>query len=169
MKNIYLIGFMGSGKTTIGKKLSSSLNLNFIDTDNEIERRNLMSIKDIFRIKGELFFRNEEAKLIKDISKLKNTIISTGGGLPCYNNLIENLNDSGITIYLNYDIDTLYQKLKNDDIRPLLNKKENEFKIYIKDLLFERKKHYNKSKHNILCNNLKKDIILRQINSLIVS
>lgn len=160
---------MGSGKTTIGKKLSSSLNLNFIDTDNEIEKRNLMSIKDIFRTKGELFFRNEEAKVIQDISKLKNTIISTGGGLPCYNNLIETLNDSGITIYLNYDIDTLYQRLKNDDTRPLLNKKENEFKIYIKDLLFERKKYYNKSKHNILCNNLKKDIILRQINSLIVS
>ena len=71
MPNIYLIGFMGSGKSTLGTLLSNSLNFNFIDTDKLIEKRNSMSISNIFKTKGELFFRNEETKIIKEIIKLK--------------------------------------------------------------------------------------------------
>ena len=108
MPNIYLIGFMGSGKSTLGTLLSNSLNFNFIDTDKLIEKRNSMSISNIFKTKGELFFRNEETKIIKEIIKLKKTIVSTGGGMPCFNNNIETLNKYGKTIYLDYDIESLY-------------------------------------------------------------
>jgi|TARA_B110000263_G_scaffold35016_1_gene26773 shikimate kinase len=170
MSNIYLIGFMGSGKTTIGNALSAILNFDFLDTDKEIEKRNLISIKDIFKTKGESFFRNEEAKIIKNIPKLKNTVIATGGGFPCFNNHIDILNSLGTTIYLSYDIETLYLRLKNNDNRPLINEEnQKELKSYIKNLLSERIKTYNKSKHTILCNNLTVNEILREINSLIIS
>jgi len=170
MSNIYLIGFMGSGKTTIGNALSAILNFDFLDTDKEIEKRNLISIKDIFKTKGESFFRNEEAKIIKNIPKLKNTVIATGGGFPCFNNHIDILNSLGTTIYLSYDIETLYLRLKNNDNRPLINEEnQKELKSYIKNLLSERITTYNKSKHTILCNNLTVNEILREINSLIIS
>ena len=170
MSNIYLIGFMGSGKTTIGNALSAILNFDFLDTDKEIEKKNLISVKNIFKTKGESFFRNEEAKIIQNTAKLKDTVIATGGGLPCFNNHIDILNNLGTTIYLSYDIETLYLRLRNDDNRPLINKgNQKELKSYIKNLLSERRKTYNKSKYTILCNNLTVNEILREINSLIIS
>ena len=123
MPNIYLVGFMGSGKSTLGILLSNRLNFRFMTADKLIEKRNSMSISNMFKTKGELFFRNEEKKIIHEIIKLNKTIVSTGGGLPCFNNNIETLNKNGKTIYLDYDIETLYLRLKEDNKRPLLNNK----------------------------------------------
>jgi shikimate kinase len=167
MPNIYLIGFMGSGKSTLGILLSNSLNFNFIDTDELIEKRNSMSISNIFKTKGELFFRNEEKKIIKEIIKLNKTIVSTGGGMPCFNNNIETLNKYGKTIYLDYDIESLYLRLKEDNKRPLLSNKS--LKKDIQELLNTRRKIYNKCNYTILCKNLNQDEVLREINSLIIS
>ena len=167
MPNIYLVGFMGSGKSTLGILLSNSLNFNFIDTDKLIEKRNSMSISNIFKTKGELFFRNEETKIIKAIIKLNKTIVSTGGGMPCFNNNIETLNKHGKTIYLDYDIDSLYLRLKDDNKRPLLNNKS--LKRKIQELLNIRREIYNKCNYTILCQNLNQDEVLREINALIIS
>ena len=167
MPNIYLVGFMGSGKSTLGILLSNTLNFNFIDTDKLIEKRNSMSISNMFKTKGELFFRDEEKKILKEIIKLNKTIISTGGGMPCFNNNIETLNKHGKTIYLDYDIETLYLRLKKDNNRPLLNNKS--LKKNIQELLNTRREIYNKCNYTILCKNLNQDEILREINSLIIS
>ena len=158
---------MGSGKSTLGILLSNSLNFNFIDTDKLIEKRNSMSISNIFKTKGELFFRNEETKIIKAIIKLNKTIVSTGGGMPCFNNNIETLNKHGKTIYLDYDIDSLYLRLKDDNKRPLLNNKS--LKRKIQELLNIRREIYNKCNYTILCKNLNQDEVLREINALIIS
>ena len=158
---------MGSGKSTLGILLSNSLNFNFIDTDELIEKRNSMSISNIFKTKGELFFRNEEKKIIKEIIKLNKTIVSTGGGMPCFNNNIETLNKYGKTIYLDYDIESLYLRLKEDNKRPLLSNKS--LKKDIQELLNTRRKIYNKCNYTILCKNLNQDEVLREINSLIIS
>ena len=167
MPNIYLVGFMGSGKSTLGILLSNRLNFNFIDTDKLIEKRNSMSISNMFKTKGELFFRNEEKKIIHEIIKLNKTIVSTGGGLPCFSNNIETLNKNGKTIYLDYDIETLYLRLKEDNKRPLLNNKF--LKNDIQELLNARREVYNKCNYTILCKNLNQDEVLREINALIIS
>ena len=99
MDNIYLVGFMGSGKSTLGKKLSEIKNYKFIDTDKEIEKINSMTINQIFKNFDESFFRQEELSLLKTILKQKKTIISTGGGFVCFNNIMKTIKKNGISIY----------------------------------------------------------------------
>ena len=171
MKNIFLVGFMGSGKSSIGKRLSKKLNLNHLDTDRIIEKQNSMSIKEIFNNKDEKFFRKEEFKLITSLSKTKNQIISTGGGLFCDNDIIKCINVNGISIYLKYSSEILYERLKsNNEDRPILTHiKNEELKYFIDYLLDEREKYYRKSTITIECNNLKEEDILRKINSLIIT
>ena len=171
MKNIFLVGFMGSGKSSIGKSLSQKLNLNHLDTDRIIEKQNSMSIKEIFKNKDEKFFRHEEFKLITSLSKTKNQIISTGGGLFCNNDIIKFINKNGISIYLKYSSEILYERLKsNNEDRPILTHiKNEELKSFIDNLLAERDKYYKKSTITVNCNDLKKEEILRKINSLFVT
>ena len=171
MKNIFLVGFMGSGKSSIGKRLSKKLNLNHLDTDRIIEKQNSMSIKEIFNNKDEKFFRKEEFKLITSLCKTKNQIISTGGGLFCNNDIVKYINENGISIYLKYSSEILYERLKsNNEDRPKLAHIKNEkLKSFIDDLLSERDKYYRKSTITIECNDLKKEEILRKINSLIIT
>ena len=171
MKNIFLVGFMGSGKSSIGKRLSKKLNLNHLDTDRIIEKQNSMSIKEIFNNKDEKFFRKEEFKLITTLSKTKNQIISTGGGLFCNNDIVKYINENSISIYLKYSSEILYERLKsNNEDRPILTHiKNEELKYFIDDLLGERDKYYKKSTITIECNDLTKEEILRKINSLIIT
>ena len=162
---------MGSGKTTIGRNISKDLNLSFLDTDKEIEERNCLSINDIFNKKGEAFFRQEEQKIVNKIINLENTIIATGGGLPCFNNNIDLLNKYGCTIYLKCDKKLLYNRLLADKKnRPLIKDfNHKELQEYINNLLTKREKHYKKSKHTIICKDLDTNKLLRQINSLILT
>ncbi len=160
---------MGSGKTTIGKKLSKNLNLKFLDTDKIIEKKNSMSINQIFNIKGEKYFRNEEKKIFKEFDNHKKTIISTGGGFISNQNMIDLINKNNFTIYLKYELDSLYDRLLSDKKnRPLIKKLTKiELKKYIEKLLASREKIYSKCKVVIKCENLNNDEILRQINSTI--
>lgn len=97
---IYLIGYMGSGKSTLGKGLAKTLGISWIDLDTEIESRYKVSIPDFFRKYGEKAFREVEHKVLNDIALIPDIVVSTGGGVPCFNNNMELMNKTGLTIYL---------------------------------------------------------------------
>lgn len=141
-KNIVLIGFMGSGKTSIGKKLSLVLKREFIDTDDFIEKREGMSINEIFEKKGESEFRKMEKELYKRFSKPKKKIIATGGGVIKNPANIANLKKGGVIIYLKSSPEKIAQNLKFDNTRPILQVPDKEGKI--RELLEEREPFYNK-------------------------
>ena len=108
---VYLIGYMGAGKSTITKLLANKFQLPFYDTDQEIEKNEKRSISDIFKKEGELYFRMLETEILKSINQ--NSIISCGGGLPIYNNNMELINSKGISIYLKASVNLLFDRLKN--------------------------------------------------------
>lgn len=97
---IYLIGYMGSGKSTLGKGLAKALGISWIDLDTEIESRYKISIPDFFNKYGETAFRDVENKVLKEIASTPDLVISTGGGVPCFHNNMELMNQTGITIFL---------------------------------------------------------------------
>ncbi len=121
MKNIYLVGFMGSGKSTVGRILAEKLNLNFVDVDQLIEEEKKMKISDIFKKKGEKYFRELERKRIKDLSKKENLVISTGGGLGANRENIELMKKTGLVVWLDVSLDEIIKRCKGDKNRPLLN------------------------------------------------
>lgn len=148
-QRIFLIGFMGAGKTTLGKKIAHRSGLPFLDIDQEIENHFQLSINAIFEKYGEPFFRKEESKmLIQIINKYPKAIISVGGGLPCFNKNMELMNNAGITCYLQRPAKELFHRLEKDTKnRPLLlNKSKEELLQFIQDKLSEREVFYNKSK-----------------------
>ena len=119
--NIALIGFMGSGKTTVGKALARNLEMKFVDIDSEIIKLEKKSVNDIFKENGEEYFRELERKIIIKESKDNNIIISTGGGVIVDNSNIKKLKETSFVVYLNCDIDCIYNRVKNKKHRPLLN------------------------------------------------
>ncbi len=141
--HIYLIGFMGAGKTTIGKLLAEELRLDFLDLDDAIEQEAGFSIPEIFKMKGEEFFRQLESKALQSISSSPAKVIATGGGavLAETNRLV--MKNSGISIYLNWPVDVLFDRIRHSQNRPLLRNpsKENLFD-YIQKMLNERQPLY---------------------------
>lgn len=140
--NIVLCGFMGSGKTTVGKQLSQQIGLNFIDTDNYIENATGLTVSKIFEIYGEKFFRKLEQDCIKVISNLNPVIISTGGGSILEPNNIYNLKKNGKIFFLNANINSIISRLTYDLInqRPLIKNKNS-----IKELFLVRQDDYFKA------------------------
>ena len=172
-KKLFLVGFMATGKTTIGKRLSSKLNLPFFDSDKEIELALGCSINEYFRTNGESKFRAIEEKII--IEKIKNNkdnnfIMSLGGGAYLNYNIRELINCVGISIWLNGNIDIIYNRLKKSkNERPLMvtfNTKEK-----LEKLLKERMLYYQKADIKVNIINTSKDnmsdIILNQIEEYI--
>jgi shikimate kinase len=144
MGNVILIGFMGCGKTTIGYKLSYRLRKAVIDTDKEIEKEEKRSISDIFAAEGEEYFREQETACLRRLTKtVNNQIISVGGGLPMREINRELMHRLGQVVYLRAKAETIYQRLKNDTTRPLLQGKNPQEKI--KALLAERKENYERA------------------------
>ena len=135
--NIVLVGFMGSGKTTIGKLLAKSLGFSFIDTDAEIEKEEGISVAQIFEMKGEEYFRELESAFIKNFRQSK-CIIATGGGLPCHKDNMEKLKVLGTVLFINTPYDSIIERLKlNRDSRPLLqsglgNEKDELLSLFLK-------------------------------------
>ncbi|SRR5258705_9653113 len=118
---IFLVGFMGSGKSTLGKKLSELMNVSFIDLDSKIEESEGKSVSKIFKGSGEEYFRNLEAETLRKTSRIRNAVIATGGGAPCFNNNMEWMNENGVTVYLKAEPGELYHRLlKERETRPLL-------------------------------------------------
>jgi len=166
---VYLIGFMGVGKTTLAKLLSEQLQLPFLDTDLEIERQEERSIAEIFKIECELYFRMLETELLKQYNS--NGIVACGGGLAIHNNNMKLINSKGISIYLKASSNHLYNQLKDDKkSRPLIaNITNEEFKLDIKKELKNRSAFYELAQHTILVDDKNKADILREVNSLICS
>jgi len=118
--NIILIGFMGAGKTSVGRKLANRLGYFFLDTDQQIEKQQSCTIEEIFRYAGESTFRDLETKLLENLQNVHNTILSTGGGMFLRSENQEILKGIGKTVYLQVDRETLKQRLQCDQHRPLL-------------------------------------------------
>tara|TARA_B100001250_G_scaffold298520_1_gene260017 strand:- start:5321 stop:5854 length:534 start_codon:yes stop_codon:yes gene_type:complete len=131
--NIYLVGPMGSGKTTIGNELAKELDLNFYDSDKEIELKTGVEIPYIFEKEGEVGFRIREMQIIQDLTKLKSIVLSTGGGSIISEKVRENLKNTGIIIFLEASIEKQLLQTSYNDNRPLLedgDKRSNLEKIY---------------------------------------
>lgn len=141
-KNIVLIGFMGSGKTSVGKKLSIDLKREFIDMDAFIEKKEGMSVNEIFEKKGEAYFRNAEKELCIRFAVPKSKIIATGGGVIKSDENVENLKKGGVIIYLKSTPKQIAHNLRYDNTRPLLAGGNKEEKIA--NLMAEREPIYNK-------------------------
>lgn len=151
MNNIILIGFMGSGKTTVGKLIASKKNMQFIDMDLEIEKLEKKTINQIFSENGESYFRKKEKEILSYVCSLENVVISTGGGIIENNDNIEILKKQECVIWLDGNVDTILNNLKNEiDKRPKI-KETNNLEKSIKELLNRR---YNKYEEvsNIIVN-----------------
>ncbi len=149
MSVIILIGFMGCGKSTFGKKLAKKLNYQFMDADDAIEARYKLKIKDIFSQFGEAHFRKLEEKFILELDKEQNIVLATGGGMPCFGKNMKLLNQLGVTFYLQRPIPELVNRLINAKRpRPLIQgKNQSELTEFIQELLPKREVYYLKSHH----------------------
>ncbi len=149
--NFFLLGYMGSGKSTIGKQLSAKLSYDFVDLDSYIETQENASISEIFKTKGEIYFRKIETKYLKEVSEFKiATIIALGGGTPCYGNnmeIIKNAADAK-SIYLKLSIPNLVNRLFDEKgKRPLIAHITTKEALteFIGKHLFERSAYYSES------------------------
>jgi len=165
MATIYLIGFMGSGKSTIGKQLAAKLNYSFIDLDKYIEESNGFTINELFEIKGEKEFRNNEFNALKKIAGTPNAVIACGGGTPCYYNNMELMNSTGITIYIKMSAKMLADRLKNSKTeRPLVaNKNDEDLLDYINKTLEKREDFYHQATYTVKG----KDINIKELQSFL--
>ncbi|NUM51783.1 MAG: shikimate kinase [Flavobacteriales bacterium] len=144
-KNIFLVGFMGSGKTSIGSLLAQKLNYNFIDTDEEIEKQSKLSITDLFKEKGEQFFREREKEVLQQILVNESTtVIATGGGMPCFYENMEKMLREGVVIYLKCSPEEIAKRVLVKNSRPLLNAKGNMLG-HIQEMLSVRENIYSKA------------------------
>jgi shikimate kinase len=153
---VFLIGFMGSGKTTIGKKLANYLKYEFVDLDKLIEERAGMSIADYFATHGEDEFRKLEQDVLQNTHYPDNVIVATGGGTPTYNDNMEWMNENGKVAYLSLTPRALASRLENSSTeRPLIkNLKGEELVGFITAKLEEREPFYNQSKSVISASDL---------------
>ncbi|HVU57285.1 MAG TPA: shikimate kinase [Puia sp.] len=145
---IFLIGFMGSGKTHWGKLLSAKLQLPFRDLDTLIVEKEQRSVQDIFAEQGEEYFRYEEKEMLEDlVGKEENFILSCGGGTPCFFNNIEFMKKSGKVVWLNTSVDVLKERLLKERMsRPLIREVNDEdLKRFIIRKLSERKMYYEQA------------------------
>jgi shikimate kinase len=151
MKRIILIGYMGAGKTTIGKALSKELDIPFYDLDWYIENRMRKTIKQIFDERGEEGFRKIEHNMLHEVAEFEDVIISCGGGTPCSFDNMDYMNLQGDTVYLKASPEVLYGHLKmGKTVRPLLlNKTQEEMKTFIEEQLKQREKYYSKAKYTL--------------------
>lgn len=147
MVRVYLIGYMGVGKTTVGKKLAKLLNKNFIDLDRYIESKYHQTIGEIFAEKGEKEFRLVEEKALREVSQIEDVVVSTGGGAPCFFNNMEVMNRTGITVYIHAEPEELASRLvASKNVRPIIaGKSFDELVPFIGGHLSDREKFYNQA------------------------
>jgi shikimate kinase len=148
---IYLLGYMGCGKSTIGKKLAARLSCGFIDLDGYIEQREGRSISEMFEQKGETAFREYEHAALLEVSQMEKMVVATGGGTPCFENNLELINKTGTSIYLEMEAATLVNRIWNAKTsRPLVrNMNKEELMLFVKGHLQSRQDFYRKAHYTI--------------------
>ena len=160
-KNLVLIGMMGSGKSTIGYLLAKKLKFLFIDIDKNIEKNEETTISNIFKEKGEKYFRDIEEKITLDVLKKKsNCVISLGGGAFINKNIQELVLKKNISFWLKWKNSTIIKRLKNVNKRPLIKEMNHK---QIVNLNTERSKLYSKANYILECDNLNKNEIIKKI------
>lgn len=147
MKRIFLIGYMGAGKTTVGKDLSKRLGLSFIDLDCYIEGRYLKTVGQLFAERGEEAFREIERKMLREVAMFEDVLVSTGGGAPCFFDNMEFMNACGTTVYLQVSVNELTKRLEvGKHTRPVLKGRSGEsLKLFISENLEKRNPYYTKA------------------------
>ena len=163
-KNLVLLGMMGVGKSTLGKIVANKQKIEFIDTDEVIEMQNSMTVAEIFKKKGEKFFRNEEEKEVLKSLQNEHCVIALGGGAFMNTVLRESILKNAISIWLDVNIKTLNKRIKRNIKRPLLNVKNNLRKL--EELYEKRRKIYKLANHKISCDGLEKEDIINKIITL---
>ncbi|MBO6590482.1 MAG: shikimate kinase [Muricauda sp.] len=168
---IVLLGYMASGKSTVGRLLARQLGISFVDLDDYIEQHQKKSIKDIFSEKGEIFFRKLEHQMLKEVlDSLTAVVLSTGGGTPCYANNMETiLQQSDNSIYLNHSIPVLVERItKEKEHRPLVkNIPDNDLPEFVGKHLFERRSFYMQAEHRVDCDPLSAEEVVAEIKKLL--
>lgn|SRR3989338_6312484 len=148
MKNIVLIGFMGAGKSVVAKKLATVLKRDAVSIDDLIVAQEKRPIADIFRDSGEGYFRKAEKGVVKKVSEKDNLIIDCGGGVVLAKENVDHLRKNGIVFYLSASAAVIYERVKNEQHRPLLNVTNPQAKI--SELLGQRQPYYEKAAHFIV-------------------
>ena len=161
MNNIYIVGFMGTGKTAVGKVLAKRMGLKFIDLDDRIEETQGSKIADIFAKKGEAYFREAEAKALQDIAAQTGLVAACGGGIVLNKNNIETMDNSGDIFCLDASVEVIYERIKNASHRPLLNVEDPKGKI--EELLDRRARFYTKIEHHIDTSDFTIDEVVQRI------
>jgi shikimate kinase len=164
---IFLIGFSGSGKSYWGKRWAEAYKMTHVDLDDLIEQSEGMSIAEIFAGKGEQYFREKEKQILDHYSNDENTIISCGGGTPCFGDNIDLMNSSGMTVYLRAGADFLHERLMNEAAaRPLIsNLSDADLLFYITNKLAEREPEYLKAKIILNAEDLSNDSLYNALTS----
>ena len=165
---IYLIGYMGCGKTTLGKKLAAALKLSFIDLDTFLEEKYFRTIPQIFAEEGEAGFRLKEQKVLHEVASFDNIIVATGGGAPCFFNNMELMNNTGYCIFLDIDTSTLVKRLINAKTeRPIIKgKSADELHHFIEEMMLKRRPYYEKAKYILKDSEIKPQQVIELIEDL---
>lgn len=142
--NIFLVGFMGCGKSSLGKRLALRLNYRFLDLDEEIERQAGLSISEIFKRDGEHYFRQLEANILRQVEKSVPTVVATGGGTPCHFDNMDYINSNGVSVFLRMSPKSLAWRLENTHKnRPLIANMQGEGLLqFVETKLAEREQFY---------------------------
>ncbi|MDP2888370.1 MAG: shikimate kinase [Bacteroidota bacterium] len=159
---IYLIGYMGCGKTTLGRKLAATLNLTFIDLDTFLEEKYFRTIPQIFKEEGEAEFRRKEQNVLHEVSTFDDVIVATGGGAPCFFDNMDVMNNTGFCIFLDVDTDSLVSRLIHAKTeRPIIKgKSPDELHHFIDEMMLKRRPFYEKARYILKGSEIKPDQVI---------
>lgn len=166
MKPLFLVGYMGCGKSTIGRKLARALHLPFVDTDNCVEEREGATVFDIFHYEGEERFREIERAVLEEVARAQTSIISTGGGLPAWGDNMARMNELGRTIYLKRSAENIasrlspYGRQKRPRLRGL---NDEELVVFMREDMARRDPFYSQARQVVACEGKSDDEIIREI------
>lgn len=154
---IFLVGYMGSGKSTLGRSVARKMMMKFCDMDSLIESREGKSVSEIFAEHGESYFRSVERAVLEGFSVADNLVIATGGGVPCFGDNMALMNKKGMTIYISVKAGILASRLANSkSSRPILaNKSSEELKAFVEQMLSEREPFYREAAYIVEGDNIK--------------
>lgn len=163
---VFLVGYMGCGKSTLGRQMAQDMGCEFFDTDEMVEKEEGSAISDIFARKGEDAFRMMERKAIKSLEGRENAVVSTGGGLPCFGDNMAFLNKIGFTVYIDVPVNTLIDRIaRTGSKRPLLAQKSGqELDAYVRESVLAREPFYKQAKMKVCGKSVRASDIIQLIN-----